>query len=189
MTVRFTPISTAVVRAYQAGGVDANGQLPERQVSDGGGNPCRHCLQMIPAGAGMLILAHRPFPAPQPYAEIGPIFLCADACATARMTGSCMARARWCRRRGSLPRRRCGWTIRVWLMCMCALPATTAINAASTVCDQRFSNGAAAPPTFFSALACGQLPRARAPRGEYLSQCERVSAETGLGAGLRWRWR
>ena len=81
MTVRFTPISTAVVRAYQAGGVDANGQLPERQVSDGGGNPCRHCLQMIPAGAGMLILAHRPFPAPQPYAEIGPIFLCADACA------------------------------------------------------------------------------------------------------------
>ena len=81
MTVRFTPISTAVVRAYQAGGVDANGQLPERQVSDGGGNPCRHCLQMIPAGAGMLVLAHRPFPAPQPYAEIGPIFLCADACA------------------------------------------------------------------------------------------------------------
>jgi hypothetical protein len=26
----------------------------------------------------MLILAHRPFPAPQPYAELGPIFLCAD---------------------------------------------------------------------------------------------------------------
>ncbi|MBH1974132.1 MAG: DUF1203 domain-containing protein [Rhodobacteraceae bacterium] len=81
MTVRFSPISTAVVRAYQAGGADANGQPPERQVSDGGGNPCRHCLQMIPAGAGMLVLAHRPFPAPQPYAEIGPIFLCADACA------------------------------------------------------------------------------------------------------------
>ena len=29
----------------------------------------------------MLILAHRPFPAPQPYAELGPIFLCADECA------------------------------------------------------------------------------------------------------------
>lgn len=28
----------------------------------------------------MLILSHRPFPAPQPYAETGPIFLCADAC-------------------------------------------------------------------------------------------------------------
>jgi hypothetical protein len=28
----------------------------------------------------MLVLAHRPFPAPQPYAEVGPIFLCADPC-------------------------------------------------------------------------------------------------------------
>jgi len=28
----------------------------------------------------MLILAHRPFGALQPYAELGPIFLCADAC-------------------------------------------------------------------------------------------------------------
>jgi hypothetical protein len=28
----------------------------------------------------MLILAHRPFPVPQPYAESGPIFLCAADC-------------------------------------------------------------------------------------------------------------
>ena len=35
---------------------------------------------MIPKDAGMLILAHRPFPALQPYAELGPIFLCADEC-------------------------------------------------------------------------------------------------------------
>lgn len=77
---RFTPIPTDIVRAYQAGGLDANGQPPERHISDGGGNPCRHCLGMIPKGAGMLVLAHRPFPAPQPYAEVGPIFLCADPC-------------------------------------------------------------------------------------------------------------
>ena len=57
MTIHFTPISTAIVRAYQAGGLDANGQMPERAVSDGDGNPCRHCLAMIPAGAGMLVLA------------------------------------------------------------------------------------------------------------------------------------
>ena len=80
MTIRFTPIPTDLVRAYQAGGLDANGQVPERGVSDGDGNPCRHCLRMIPAGAPMLILAHRPFAVPQPYAELGPIFLCADAC-------------------------------------------------------------------------------------------------------------
>ncbi len=78
--MHFTPIPTAVVRAYQAQGLDANGQTPERKVSDGDGNPCRHCLQMIPAGAEMLVLAHRPFPALQPYAELGPVFLCADAC-------------------------------------------------------------------------------------------------------------
>ncbi|MGL4319695.1 MAG: DUF1203 domain-containing protein [Paracoccaceae bacterium] len=81
---RFVPIPTATVRAYQSGGVDANGQPPERQVSDGDGNPCRHCLGMIPKGAEMLVLAHRPFPALQPYAEVGPIFLCADA-------GACVA--------------------------------------------------------------------------------------------------
>ena len=79
--IRFSPIPTKVVRAYQAGGPDANGQTPERHLSDGTGVPCRHCLQQVPAGRAYLILAHRPFPAPQPYAEIGPIFLCADACA------------------------------------------------------------------------------------------------------------
>ncbi len=80
MPLMFQPIPTATVRAYQAGGLDANNQPPERHISDGDGNPCRHCLRMIPKGAGMLVLAHRPFPNPQPYAEIGPIFLCADAC-------------------------------------------------------------------------------------------------------------
>ena len=79
--IRFTPMPTAIARAYQAGGPDANGQAPERHISDGPGTPCRHCLQNIPKGAAMLILAHRPFPAPQPYAELGPIFLCAEPCA------------------------------------------------------------------------------------------------------------
>ncbi len=78
--MRYTPIHTELVRALQSGAPDANGQPPERHISDGDGNPCRHCLRPIPKGAGMLILAHRPFPAPQPYAEIGPIFLCADPC-------------------------------------------------------------------------------------------------------------
>jgi hypothetical protein len=71
---------TETARHYQAGGVDANGQTPERVIAEGTGNPCRHCLRMVPERAGMLILAHRPFPAPQPYAEVGPIFLCAEPC-------------------------------------------------------------------------------------------------------------
>jgi hypothetical protein len=78
--VRFVALPTDIARAYRNGAPDANGMPPERAVSDGGGNPCRHCLHYIPKDAGMLILAHRPFPAPQPYAESGPIFLCADDC-------------------------------------------------------------------------------------------------------------
>lgn len=78
--MRFVAIPTDQAQEFRAGGADANGQVPERKRSEGGGNPCRHCLRMIPAGAGMLVLAYRPFPAPQPYAEVGPIFLCADPC-------------------------------------------------------------------------------------------------------------
>lgn len=78
--VKIAALPTKIVRALQNGGPDAHGQTAERVTSDGGGNPCRHCLSYIPKGAGMLILAHRPFPEAQPYAETGPIFLCSDHC-------------------------------------------------------------------------------------------------------------
>ena len=77
---RYTALPTDIVRAYQNGAPDAFGNAPEHAISDGDGNPCRHCLQDIPQGAGMLILAHKPFAGTHPYAEVGPIFLCADAC-------------------------------------------------------------------------------------------------------------
>ena len=80
MAVRFVAMETALVRALQGGAPDANGMAAERHRATGSGNPCRHCLGLISEGARMLILAHRPFPALQPYAECGPIFLCADAC-------------------------------------------------------------------------------------------------------------
>jgi hypothetical protein len=79
--LRFSALPTVEVRAVQAGGSDANGRPPERTVSDGDGNPCRHCLTEITAGDPMLVLAWRPFPGLQPYAEVGPIFLHADRCA------------------------------------------------------------------------------------------------------------
>ncbi|KIC38616.1 hypothetical protein RA27_19515 [Ruegeria sp. ANG-R] len=78
---RISALSTKQVQAYRAGAPDSYGNPPERAISDGGGNPCRHCLKHIPAGKEMLVLAHRPFPETQPYAETGPIFLCADPCA------------------------------------------------------------------------------------------------------------
>ncbi len=78
MPFRFSALPAADVANVRAGGPDANGLPAERTVSDGGGNPCRHCLDDIPQGRPMLVLAWRPFPALRPYAEIGPIFLCAD---------------------------------------------------------------------------------------------------------------
>lgn len=79
--VNFISLDTKIVRSLQNGGLDANGQAPEITVSDGAGNPCRHCLENIDEGEEILILAYRPFAAVQPYAELGPIFLHAKECA------------------------------------------------------------------------------------------------------------
>lgn len=78
--IRFTSLTSDQAKAYWAGAADANGQQPEIHVSDGDGVPCRHCQRDVAEGARYLILAHRPFPQPQPFAEIGPIFLHAEPC-------------------------------------------------------------------------------------------------------------
>ena len=81
--ITYLAMPTEEARAFQAGGSDAYGLPPEHRVSDGNGVPCRHCLQDVANGDEYLILAYRPFPALQPYAETGPIFLHAKACARA----------------------------------------------------------------------------------------------------------
>ena len=78
MTIHFKALPTEDVRRLQHGGADAYGFTPERKISDGDGVPCRHCLRNVAAGDEYLILAYRPFPALQPYAETGPIFLHAE---------------------------------------------------------------------------------------------------------------
>ncbi len=79
-TLTYRAMPTADAEHFWSGGPDANGQLPEHAVSDGAGVPCRHCLKDVGAGESYLILAYRPFPSPQPYAETGPIFLHASPC-------------------------------------------------------------------------------------------------------------
>ncbi|MEM7335379.1 MAG: DUF1203 domain-containing protein [Chloroflexota bacterium] len=76
----FKAMPTEIARSYQSGAADANGQQPERFISSGDGVPCRHCLQQVPEGEPYLVLSYRPFPDLQPYAEAGPIFLCANEC-------------------------------------------------------------------------------------------------------------
>ena len=73
--LRIRGIATDDVHRLRDGGPDANGQPPLVRVAEGVANPCRHCLGLIAEGDAKLVLAHRPFDRPQPYAEIGPIFL------------------------------------------------------------------------------------------------------------------
>lgn len=80
MPYRYVPLPTPAIRALQAGGADAYGLPPERRVSDGCGIPCRHCMKPVPAGAEYLVIAYRPFETLQPYAETGPLFICAEPC-------------------------------------------------------------------------------------------------------------
>lgn len=78
---KFTALPTDLAQTYRAGEPDAFGNPPKRKVSDGAGDPCRHCLRDIPESAEMLVLAHKPFDSTHPYAEdVGPVFLCADDC-------------------------------------------------------------------------------------------------------------
>lgn len=78
--IKFVAVPSAQAQAYREGAADAYGAAPERRVSDGSGIPCRHCLRPVPQGKPYLTLAYRPFPRTQPYAETGPIFLCAEPC-------------------------------------------------------------------------------------------------------------
>ncbi|WP_127598851.1 DUF1203 domain-containing protein [Nitratireductor alexandrii] len=80
MRIRFVALPTDAVRALQAGGTDAYGNVPERHISDASKVPCRHCLRNVDEGEPYLILAYRPFADLQPYAETGPIFLHAEHC-------------------------------------------------------------------------------------------------------------
>lgn len=80
MKLQFKPISTELARAMRSGAPDAYGAPAERAIAPDTGAPCRHCLGFIPKGAPMLIFALRPFSGLHPYAETGPVFLCADDC-------------------------------------------------------------------------------------------------------------
>jgi hypothetical protein len=80
MQLNYIAMTTDQVQSLRTGAPDSYGQAVEVSVSDGDGNPCRHCLAEIALDHPMLILAHRPFGALQAYAETGPIFLCAQEC-------------------------------------------------------------------------------------------------------------
>lgn len=79
-TITFTAMPSDQAASYRCGEADAYGLAPERRMTSGTGYPCRHCLSDIGDGKPYLTLAYRPFPALQPYAETGPIFMHAEEC-------------------------------------------------------------------------------------------------------------
>jgi hypothetical protein len=80
MNIAFVPLPTEDVARIRATMRDAYGEPVETHIAGDEAYPCRHCLGQTPPGEAYLILAHRPFQSRNPYAETGPIFLCAAAC-------------------------------------------------------------------------------------------------------------
>jgi len=80
MHIKFEPMDTRTAEHLRSGGLDANGNQPERKISDGAGVPCRCCMKIVGKGEPYLIAAWRPFTATHAYAETGPVFLHAESC-------------------------------------------------------------------------------------------------------------
>lgn len=79
MYVRALP--TDVAEQIRATMVDDFGNRLTVVESPEGGAPCRHCLRVSTDGERLILFAHRPFDGDGPYAEVGPVFIHADACA------------------------------------------------------------------------------------------------------------
>ena len=75
--LNFMGLNSDLAARWRAGVPEANAHPPVCDTTAAGTGPCHHCLGKIAGGETYLILAYRPFPNPQPLAEVGPIFLCA----------------------------------------------------------------------------------------------------------------
>lgn len=80
MKLKIMPMPTDRYTALIEGGLDAHNNKPALNISDGDGMPCRHCLDDIAKGDEYLTFAYSPFETQHAYAEVGPIFLHAEAC-------------------------------------------------------------------------------------------------------------
>ena len=88
MHIQFLGLQSDQVAETKNAMRDAYDNPVETHLSDGSAYPCRHCLGQTPEGQEYLILAWRPFETTNPYAETGPIFLCAADCPAAEPSGT-----------------------------------------------------------------------------------------------------
>jgi Protein of unknown function (DUF1203) len=82
MRFRYLPVDDDLVRRVRTTLQDDYGNALEVWTSDCEGNPCRSCLRLTPAGSRLILFAHRPITSGGPYAETGPVFIHAEACAS-----------------------------------------------------------------------------------------------------------
>jgi hypothetical protein len=78
---RVTPILAEFLDRIRAAGHDDFGNPLVSTTSQEGGEPMRCCLQPAEPGDRLDVIAYRPFARPGPYAESGPVFIHAEACA------------------------------------------------------------------------------------------------------------
>jgi hypothetical protein len=78
---RVTPIPAEVLERIRAAGHDDFGNPLVAVTSEEGGAPMRCCLRPAEPGDRLCLIAYRPFTRPGPYAESGPVFIHAEACA------------------------------------------------------------------------------------------------------------
>ncbi|HKH87255.1 MAG TPA: DUF1203 domain-containing protein [Acidimicrobiales bacterium] len=74
-------IAAADLDRIRAAGVDDFGNPMNPSVDEAGGSPLRCCLRDSTPSERIALIALRPFPWPGPYAEAGPVFIHAEACA------------------------------------------------------------------------------------------------------------
>jgi len=79
ITLRFVPLPTAFVQEARLRRIDGFGHGLEAFPADGP-SPCRHCLRYVCEGTPLLLMSYRPLDDRNPYAEVGPIFICAEDC-------------------------------------------------------------------------------------------------------------
>ncbi len=80
MSFRITALPAADLERIRSAGEDDFGNRVELITATSGGMPLRCCLRDATAGEQVMLIAYRPSALPGPYAEVGPVFVHAQAC-------------------------------------------------------------------------------------------------------------
>jgi len=78
---RVAALPAGELERIRAAGVDDFGNPLEPSTVTGPGAPLRCCLRDAEPGERVVLIAYRPAAVPGPYAEVGPVFVHAEACA------------------------------------------------------------------------------------------------------------